>query len=55
MPACTYLGKEESVAPKHKSAKNKLTLLPGRYLAGDFKFKPILTYNRKSQSVERKT
>ncbi|XP_017763034.1 PREDICTED: tigger transposable element-derived protein 1-like [Eufriesea mexicana] len=44
MPNRTFLSKEESVAHGHKPSKNRLTLLLGGNLAGDFKLKPLLVY-----------
>lgn len=45
MPERTYLAKEENVAPGHKAAKDRLTLLLGGNAAGDCKLKPMLVYH----------
>jgi hypothetical protein len=45
MTARTYIAKEEKVAPAHKVAKDRLTLLLSGNAAGDFELKPMLVYN----------
>jgi hypothetical protein len=42
LPARTYLAKEKKVAPRHKVAKDRLTLLTDGSAASDFKLKPML-------------
>lgn len=44
MPARTFISKDQTSAPGHKVAKERLTLLLGGNAAGDFKFTPFLIY-----------
>lgn len=44
MPERSYISKEEKAMPGYKTAKDRLTLLLGGNVSGDFKLKPMILY-----------
>lgn len=45
MPDRSYIAKEEKTMPGYKASKDRLTLLLGGNVSGDYKIKPLLVYH----------